>query len=123
MTLLVVEDNENKRWLLAHYIARGIENADCVMCASGAEAIQQLRLQPADAIVTDHSMQPVNGIELIKWVRAQGLKIPIIMVTAYLGIEEEALMAGATLVLNTYRFSEIAEYLAPMLGKAEEPVN
>jgi CheY-like chemotaxis protein len=118
--LLVVEDNENKRWLLGHYLSKTISTADCVLCSSGEEAIHHLSHHTVDAIVTDHSMEPINGLELIKWVRGHLAALPIIMVTGHTWIEREAMDAGANLVLNTLRFSEVGELLLPMLSKPEQ---
>ena len=116
--LLVVEDDENKQWLLSHYTAKTIPNSACVVRSSGAAAIEYLQEHPVDAIITDHRMAPVSGIELIKWVRARQPSVPIILVTGHPAIEREALEAGATLVLGTHRFAEIGEYLLPLLAKA-----
>ena len=118
--VLVVEDDENKRWLLGHYLSKAISSAECVLCASGAEAINHLTKRSVDAIVTDHSMEPINGLELIKWVRSHLAALPIIMVTAHTWIEREAMEAGANMVLSTLRFSEVGEFLLPMLRPAEE---
>jgi DNA-binding NtrC family response regulator len=113
-----VEDDANKQWLLAHYAEKAIPNSECILCSNGAEAIEHLKLGPVDAIVTDHSMQPVTGIELIRWARSHAVKAPIVMMTGYSAIEADAMEAGATQVVSTYRFSEIGEILLPLLQKS-----
>lgn len=113
--VLVAEDDENKRWLLTHYLAKTIPQAECVPCGSGAEAIAYLQQHAVDAVVTDHRMSPVNGIELIKWVRQHYAAIPIALVTGHPSIEAEARAAGATLVVETQRFGEVGELLRPLL--------
>jgi DNA-binding NtrC family response regulator len=114
--LLIVEDDANKQWLLKHYVSKSIPNAECILCSNGAEAIEYLKMGGVDAIITDHYMQPVNGIELIKWVRQHSLQAPIVMITAHTSIEAEAMKAGANVVLSTHRFGEIGEILLPILA-------
>lgn len=115
--LIVVDDDEHKRALIVHQLGRQFERAVLFQCASGAEAIEHLKTNAVDAIVTDHSMHPVNGIELIQWVRARTKELPILMVTGHPEIEAEALKAGATKVITFDRFREVGPLLSELLNR------
>ena len=115
LRLLLVDDDDNKRLLLAHSLLERFSSAFLFQCRSGAEAIAYLSTRAVDAVVTDHSMTPVNGIELISWVRDRGLQIPVVMVTGHPEIEETALEAGATKVIPFARFTEIGDIVARLL--------
>ena len=53
----------------------------------GAVAWDAIQLKTFDLLITDNSMPNLNGIELIKKVRAAGIAVPIIMATAALPID------------------------------------
>lgn len=79
--LLVDDEKVNRK--LARQLLQG-ENYDVVEAASAAEAWQQLRLAPVDAIVLDNLMPDVTGIEVLRKLRASDAwrDIPVLMVSA-----------------------------------------
>ena len=82
---LLVDDNQHMRTLLAAILSGAglVQNREC---ANGAEALEALRVWPADIVITDYRMSPVNGIEFTRLVRnapdSPNPFVPIIMVTA-----------------------------------------
>lgn len=116
--LLLIDDDENKRFLIALHLKRRFPEASIAEYGSGEAAINHMEQFPVDAIVTDHSMSPVDGIQLIRWVRSRSETLPILMVTGHPSIEEQALSAGATEVIGSFRFTEVGEVLAKLLGDA-----
>ena len=77
--LLIVDDSDLKRVLLVHHLLKHFPTAQFVQCNNGAEAIEQLKLATFDAVVTDNNMVPVNGIDLILWIRSNFAHFPIVM--------------------------------------------
>lgn len=64
---------------------------------SGVEALELLHSDDYDVVVSDYQMPSMNGVELLRTIRAKGNKIPFILFTGK-GREEiaiEALNAGA----------------------------
>jgi CheY-like chemotaxis protein len=104
-TLLIVDDDADNRYLLAHAITKAIKECSVVSCASSAEALALVRTRHIDAIVTDHHLGDVAGSEFIGQVRRRGVACPIVMVTASSDprIEREAYQAGATKVFMSRR--------------------
>ena len=83
---LVVEDNAHMRALLRSLlIALGLR--DVTEAANGDEAFALLREHGADLILTDLSMEPVDGIAFTRAVRSAedspNPYVPIIMVTGH----------------------------------------
>lgn len=115
--LLLVDDDESKRSLLAHFLLLEFCGASVVECISGAAAIEHLLLHPIDALITDHSMQPVDGVELTQWVRARFPRLPIVMVTGNATVAQRALAAGADLVLETARYLELGPAVRRLLSR------
>lgn len=64
---------------------------------SGADAISRMKEQSFDAVISDYQMPEMDGIELLKYIRTSGSKIPVIIFTGR-GREEtviEAFNSGA----------------------------
>jgi CheY-like chemotaxis protein len=98
--VLITDDNVDKRLLLGRAIARRFPNASVFECHSGKEALEYFSANAVDAIVTNHSMHPVNGLELVTTIRQQGSKVPIIMVSEHEEVKAEATAAGVDLFLG-----------------------
>jgi len=116
LNILVADDSDLKRVLLAHHLLLRFPTALITQCDSGAAAIEAIKVNPFDAVVTDNSMLPVNGIDLILWIRSNVGHIPIVMVSGNPHIEEKALEAGADAVLSSLQFKKLGATLAKLLG-------
>jgi CheY-like chemotaxis protein len=85
MKVLVVDDSSTARKILTELL-HGIGIAHIAGAADGAEAIERLRTFPADIMVCDLHMVPLDGIELTRLIRnasdSPNLYLPIIMLTS-----------------------------------------
>jgi DNA-binding NtrC family response regulator len=115
LKLLLVDDDAEKRFLVAHHLAKEFEGVNLVECGSGAEAIAHLEKNTVHAVVTDNSMSPVNGVELIQWVRERLVDLPVVMVTGNPEIERVAIKAGASVVVSSRNFREVGPLLRQLL--------
>lgn len=83
LLVLVVDDSESARKHICRVLqGLGVENI--VQASNGKEALKCIEQRPFDLIVTDYNMPEMDGQELIRHVREQGLdkSIPILMVTS-----------------------------------------
>ena len=121
--VLLVDDDEEKRFLIATHIARNFTDGNISLFEydCGATAIAHLEKDWVHALVTDNSMSPVNGLELIRWVRERDAALPVIMVTGNPDIEKVAVKAGASAVLASQQFTEIATVLTRLLAPPSPP--
>lgn len=66
---------------------RGLGISRVVECADGVVGYRELCSQKFDCVITDHSMEPIDGIELTRMIRNEKEspypKIPIVMVTGH----------------------------------------
>jgi two-component system response regulator PilR (NtrC family) len=93
--LLIVDDEQGMRQLLTHVFGRA---GHAVRAAeSGARALELLRQEPADLIVSDVKMPDMNGIELLRRVREFLPDVAVVMMTAFATVEtaREAFKLGA----------------------------
>ena len=93
--VLVVDDEEEVRDTLKNVL----KSLDYIpyTAAGGAEALQILKNNPIDVILSDLYMPEMDGIELLKKVRRVDSKVVFLMITAHPTIETavEAIKKGA----------------------------
>jgi CheY-like chemotaxis protein len=113
--LLITDDDPDKRMLLSRAVVREFPHASVFECHSGEEALDYCRRNVVDAVVTNHNMYPVNGIELVTTLRRGGSKVPIIMVSGHPAIRSEADAAGVDLFLEWHDPNNIGKPIAEFL--------
>ncbi len=78
--LLIVDDDGPVRRTLARTL--GAEGYETVLAADGGAALAEIERDPPDAIVLDAIMPGVDGLAVARRLRAKGLSVPILMLTA-----------------------------------------
>lgn len=78
--ILIVEDEQSIRTLLDYNLRQ--ENYDTIMVADGEEAIHKVTSENPDLILLDLMLPKMDGVEVCKALRDNGIDIPIIMLTA-----------------------------------------
>jgi CheY-like chemotaxis protein/anti-sigma regulatory factor (Ser/Thr protein kinase) len=95
VTVLVVDDSAMDRRLAGTLLKRG--GFEPVYAENGAEALAAIEKSAPDIVVTDMQMPEMDGLELVREIRARGAHVPVILMTAH-GSEElavKALQGGA----------------------------
>ncbi|HUX07982.1 MAG TPA: response regulator [Acidobacteriota bacterium] len=95
--VLYVDDSPDDRDILRISIARLSDDIRVRPAASAAEAIQTIRSEKPDCIVSDLDMPGMNGLELLRTLRNSGDNTPFIFFSChdYTDLTELALLAGA----------------------------
>lgn len=93
--ILIVDDDADTRSSLAAIARR--EGWTVREAPAAAEALSILRTDGADLVLCDLMMPGINGIEMLRRLRATGDAVPFIMVTGHASVESavEALRLGA----------------------------
>ncbi len=91
---LVVDDEPDLRELLALTLER--MDIEASTCADVASARDRLARREFQLCLTDMRLPDGDGIELIEWMQARGLKTPVAVITAHGNVETavRALKAG-----------------------------
>ena len=95
MKILIVDDEQNIRQQMKKFLM--LEKLDAV-CAENGESAQRLICRTMfDAVLLDLRMPGMSGMELLSWIRKQGFRMPVIMISAYGEISDavQALKGGA----------------------------
>lgn len=97
-TALIIEDNDNNLELIRFILQQAGYRVRFAM--TGLEGVQQALTIPPDFIVLDIQLPDINGLEVLKRIRANpiGQNVPIIAMTSYAmsGDKERLLNAGCT---------------------------
>lgn len=103
--ILVVDDNPHIRVLVAQ-ILRAIGVMHVYEASDGAEGLQMMRAHEMDIVMTDLSMQPLDGIDFVRLIRnspdSPNAMIPVIMITGHSTLKRvaEARDAGVNEILT-----------------------
>nr|WP_319474273.1 sigma-54 dependent transcriptional regulator [uncultured Sphaerochaeta sp.] len=81
MKILIVDDEPNIRDLMQQYLKLDEIESDCA--ENGLSAQRMLREEAYDAALVDLKMPGMDGLSLISWIRGEGFRMPIIMVSAH----------------------------------------
>ena len=100
--VLLVDDDEDVRHMTR--VALGFEGFDVIEAPDGATGVALTRAERPDAIVLDVMMPGIDGIDVLKELRADEAfaDLPIVLLTAKAGVtaEQEGWDAGATAYLT-----------------------
>ncbi|HMM65518.1 MAG TPA: response regulator transcription factor [Dokdonella sp.] len=125
MRVLMVEDEP----VIADFVARGLReaghNVDAV--ANGTDGLHRALHEAYDVIVLDRMLPGVDGIEVVRRMRANGNRTPVLMLSSLAEVEQrvEGLRSGADDYLaKPFAFVEVLARLEALLrrqsGNAEE---
>lgn len=105
LSVMVIEENRHMLGLIAE-ILHGLGVRDVVPVTDTAAALQELNVTHADLIVTALHMQPLDGIEFVRFARTSPESpdkfVPIIMVTGH----------GTGRLVRLARDTGVTEFLA-----------
>lgn len=95
-TILIVDDEH----IIRTYLQKQLSSSDCnVLTATyGEEAISIYEKKSLDLILLDIKLPDMNGMDILKYIREKDNSLPIILMTAYSGIQGavEAIKHGAS---------------------------
>ena len=110
---LIIDHNPDSRFLLVKTLLRKFPESGLNECADADTAVEILRREPIDAIVSHRTIE-VDGITLIRTLRAIKPEVPIVMVSS-VDRTTAALEAGASRFLNYDEWLRIGSLVEVLL--------
>jgi two-component system OmpR family response regulator len=109
MQILLAEDDVET----AGYVARGLSELghNVMRAADGADALHLASTEICDLVVLDRMLPTLDGLSVLRRLRAAGIDTPVLLLTALGRIEDrvEGLEAGADdYLVKPFAFSELA---------------
>ncbi|MET3726131.1 response regulator transcription factor [Sphingomonas trueperi] len=122
LRILVVEDDAQLSALLARQLGGLGYTVEAV--ADGRAAIATLGQAQFDAILLDRLLPAINGVEVLRRIRAEGVETPVILLTA-LGLTQErveGLEAGADdYIVKPFEIDELNARIRAVLRRRSAP--
>ncbi len=93
--ILIVDDEKSMRDFLKIMLAK--EGYEVKSFSSGEAAIKYFKENHLDLVISDIKMKGMDGVELLKELKALDEEIPVLMITAYASVDTaiEAMKSGA----------------------------
>ena len=121
MRILVAEDEKNLNRLIVSRLTAEHYSVDA--CFDGGEAMAYLESAEYDAVVLDIMMPVMDGLAVLKKMRAKGMSTPVLILTARDSIEDRVtgLDAGANdYLVKPFAFEELLARIRVLLRKPRE---
>jgi len=118
-TVLVVEDEREIRELLRRYLERA--GHAVLSTGSGAEALRMVDESEPDLLVLDLGLPDLDGAEVLREVRQDGRRTPVLVLTARAGVDDRirGLSLGADdYVTKPFSPTEVVLRVAAVLGRS-----
>ncbi len=118
MRILVVEDEKLLNEMITKTLVKEGYSVD--NCFDGEDALHYLKMGEFDAVVMDIMMPKINGLEVVKRMRAANDATPVIFLTARDSIEDRVsgLDAGAEdYLVKPFAFAELLARIRAMTRK------
>ena len=114
--ILVVEDNDDVgAFAEAMLSERGHR---VTRASSGEEALDLVRKQPFDVVLSDVVMPGMGGLKFADAVAAERPSLPVVLATGYSQEIAEAGSGGRTVILKPYRLATLSQALATAMKDA-----
>ncbi|MCB1740153.1 MAG: response regulator transcription factor [Gammaproteobacteria bacterium] len=108
MKILLVEDDT----ATSNYVVKGLGQQGHVvdLAADGRDGLMLAASEPYDVLILDRRLPSLDGLSILKTIRAAGVKAPVLFLTTMDGIDDrvEGLEAGADdYLVKPFAFSEL----------------
>jgi CheY-like chemotaxis protein len=114
-TVLVVEDDTTLRRVIQLALTR--EGYDVMIAANGQQALTRVSERRPALILLDLHLPVMDGSEVLARLRAQGVAIPVVLMTSRFAIREAADLHQPDGVLGTpFDLDELRQVVARFLG-------
>ena len=118
MRLLVVEDEKDLNRVISKRLEKEGYSVDRAF--DGEEALDNIDVGEFDAIIMDIMMPKLSGLEVLRTIRAEGNKTPVLLLTAKDGVSDRVagLDAGAEdYLIKPFAFEELLARIRVMTRK------
>jgi two-component system chemotaxis response regulator CheY len=113
---IIAEDDDAMRAVIARIVVQTYPSVSISAVKDGSEALIIFGQRGADFVITNYDMPIMNGLDLIRALRARSVTIPIMMVSGDAVVEQQALAAGvSSFVTKPFRVAQLTQALTSFL--------
>jgi two-component system, chemotaxis family, chemotaxis protein CheY len=119
MKILIADDSRAMRMIVTRTLRQaGMGGHDLVEAENGRDALDKIKEEPPDLVLSDWNMPEMTGIDLLRALRGNGIEIPFCFVTSEGSPEmrDAAAEAGAIgLISKPFTPELFADTLEPVM--------
>jgi DNA-binding response OmpR family regulator len=118
--VLIVDDEETLTWSMAKSLSKDRDKYEVIIANNGKEAINILKKNKVDLVISDIRMPDINGLDLLVKIRKEYPEIKVIIMTAYGSseVQKEANRRGSIYyVEKPFEISDIRKIIVDLIGK------
>ena len=119
MKVLIVDDEEMAIKLIEHQMKSA--GYDVLSCTDGREALEIIKNETPDLVISDIMMPFMSGLELLEVIKAENKKVPVILISALDDVEviQTAIGMGADdFVIKPVNMDELLLRITKVLANA-----
>jgi two-component system chemotaxis response regulator CheY len=122
ISALIVDDSSVMRKIVERTLRQaGISLVRVLEASNGVEALNLLRTERVDLILSDINMPSMDGLEFLRQLRAESLApdVPVVMITTESSEEHvrEAIVAGAHgYIRKPFTAEQVKDRVLPLIG-------
>jgi two-component system, OmpR family, copper resistance phosphate regulon response regulator CusR len=120
--ILIIEDDAKTATAIRDGLH--LDGHDAVAAQTGEEGTTLCRSRPFDAIVLDWMLPQRSGIDVLKILRAEGIRTPVLILTARDTVEDRVLGldSGADdYLIKPFAFAELSARVRALVRRGHEP--
>ena len=120
-SILIVDDYKTMLRII-HNLLKQLGFEDIDEASDGHQALRRMRARPYDLVISDWSMQPMGGLDLLKEVRADRelRQVPFVMIAADGGLENVTAAQDAGVsgyIVKPFNAATLKSELVPVIGR------
>jgi len=125
MKIVIADDSRTARFLIRQYLEMaGFFQADFIEVENGREALDHLKENAVDLVITDYKMPEMDGLDLLRRVKASPKlhDLPVLVITSFANQAkiDELLENGAFAVLQKpLSLAKLHETVKPFIASEE----
>jgi two-component system, OmpR family, response regulator len=121
MRILVVEDDSK----IASFIVKGLKQSGFIVdhAADGEAGLLRARTQSYDALVLDLMLPQLDGLSVLRRLREEGIRAPVIILSARASVDDRILglqAGGDDYLTKPFAFSELLARLQALIRRATQ---
>jgi DNA-binding response OmpR family regulator len=118
--VLIVDDEETLTWSMAKSLAKDKDKYEVMIANNGREALQLLKINKVDLVISDIRMPDINGLDLLVMVKKEYPETKVIIMTAYgsSDVQKEANQRGSLFYIEKpFEISDIRKIIIDLIGR------
>ena len=118
--VLIVDDEETLTWSMSKSLSKDRDKYEVIIANNGREALNQLKKNDIDLVISDIRMPDVNGLDLLVRVKKEFPQTKVIIMTAYgsSDVQKEANRRGSLFYIEKpFEINDIRKIIIDLIGK------